>query len=658
MSIFHNSTRVNRLPEVRDKATAGLRSNRLKASIIKKWLCAVLCLVSVFSASGFAVPQAAHADEEGYLFDRVITWADGSTEHVQIDSDGFFILNGVKKRLVGFEDWLEADFSAGDHFWDSANQTLYQKEFAYMASKGVRLVHLNLAYTGYNQEADLDGILTLAYNNKLLIIAQEQFKWNTNNFSPNMGDLDPVDFSLGSETVSQALPKWVNKVTSYPNVVIICFECEMDGGTFGDIFPNQMYTPESCANYFAMATSIIKANTDLPIVSKLLDDQYSQSRINLQNVILPFSAVPCFDAYEDSSSVFTAKLQAMQSWAKQKGNGRQTWLLEMSSPNRNPPQATQVTKAVIDACLATNVSVLCLAPANRCNIANNSFFDTSGNPIANTDTLMANMATWQAPISQPATTLSDTYTITASAGANCSISPSGNVVINQGGNQTYTITPDAGYHVADVLVDGASVGAVASYNFTNVTANHTISASFTQNQYTLAVDVNSSGRVAKVPNQATYPSGTPVQLTATADPGSSFSGWSGDLTGSANPVTIAVDGNKTVTATFATNLTPTSGGPQKLIGSGSVSADTTEAPDYFCLSKFTAEATGAVTEIKIYCGGASNVKIGMYENNGGEPGALLNAVNTSQACVAGWNTIAFPSTAVTSGTDYWLAFIQ
>ncbi len=64
--------------------------------------------------------------------------------------------------------------------------------------------------------------------------------------------------------------------------------------------------------------------------------------------------------------------------------------------------------------------------------------------------------------------------------------------------------------------------------------------------------------MAKVPNQATYPSGTPVQLTATADPGRSFSGWSGDLTGSANPATIAVDGNKTVTATFTIkNLSPT-----------------------------------------------------------------------------------------------------
>jgi hypothetical protein len=50
--------------------------------------------------------------------------------------------------------------------------------------------------------------------------------------------------------------------------------------------------------------------------------------------------------------------------------------------------------------------------------------------------------------------------------------------VNYGATQAYTITPATGYHVADVLVDGVSAGAVTSYNFTNVTANHTISASF------------------------------------------------------------------------------------------------------------------------------------------------------------------------------------
>jgi hypothetical protein len=70
------------------------------------------------------------------------------------------------------------------------------------------------------------------------------------------------------------------------------------------------------------------------------------------------------------------------------------------------------------------------------------------------------------------------YTITATAGANGSISPSGAVSVANGGSQTFTITPNGGYLVQDVLVDGGSVGAVTSFPFTNVGANHTISASF------------------------------------------------------------------------------------------------------------------------------------------------------------------------------------
>jgi hypothetical protein len=73
-----------------------------------------------------------------------------------------------------------------------------------------------------------------------------------------------------------------------------------------------------------------------------------------------------------------------------------------------------------------------------------------------------------------------TFTITATVGVGGSISPSGAVVVNYGANQTFTIMPDAGYQVADVVVDGISIGAVTSYTFTNVTADHIVSAAFSE----------------------------------------------------------------------------------------------------------------------------------------------------------------------------------
>ena len=85
------------------------------------------------------------------------------------------------------------------------------------------------------------------------------------------------------------------------------------------------------------------------------------------------------------------------------------------------------------------------------------------------------------------------HTITASAGANGSISPSGAVLVNEGANQTFTIAPTSGFEIADVLVDGSSEGAVASYTFTNVTANHTISATFSAIQHTITASAGANG---------------------------------------------------------------------------------------------------------------------------------------------------------------------
>ncbi|HUI68187.1 MAG TPA: hypothetical protein VL087_08245 [Nitrospirota bacterium] len=76
-----------------------------------------------------------------------------------------------------------------------------------------------------------------------------------------------------------------------------------------------------------------------------------------------------------------------------------------------------------------------------------------------------------------------TFTITATAEANGAISSPGVNTVNPGGSMTFTITPDDGYHVADALVDGSSVGAMTSYTFTNVTASHTIRATFAENAW-------------------------------------------------------------------------------------------------------------------------------------------------------------------------------
>ena len=82
------------------------------------------------------------------------------------------------------------------------------------------------------------------------------------------------------------------------------------------------------------------------------------------------------------------------------------------------------------------------------------------------------------PVSTGIVIYSPCYTIKASAGANGTISPAGWCSVVENGSQTFTFTPDKGYTVAKVLVDGKSVGAVKSYTFKNVTKDHTIEVIF------------------------------------------------------------------------------------------------------------------------------------------------------------------------------------
>src|SRR5439155_10519830 len=84
----------------------------------------------------------------------------------------------------------------------------------------------------------------------------------------------------------------------------------------------------------------------------------------------------------------------------------------------------------------------------------------------------------------------------ASAGAHGSISPAGSLSVDCGSSQTFTITPDACYHIADVLVDGVSVGAGSGYTFSNVTADHTISASFAVDTKSIVASAGAHGGIS------------------------------------------------------------------------------------------------------------------------------------------------------------------
>ena len=107
-----------------------------------------------------------------------------------------------------------------------------------------------------------------------------------------------------------------------------------------------------------------------------------------------------------------------------------------------------------------------------------SWSDGNSNPIRTDTTVTAN-------ISVTARFAINTVTITATAGSNGSVTPSGATTEGYGDTQEVVITPNSGYHVLDVLVDGTSVGAVTSYLFSSITTSHTLAATFAINTLSL-----------------------------------------------------------------------------------------------------------------------------------------------------------------------------
>ncbi len=113
-----------------------------------------------------------------------------------------------------------------------------------------------------------------------------------------------------------------------------------------------------------------------------------------------------------------------------------------------------------------------------------------------------------------------TYTITASAGTNGSINPSGTTVVNHGANQTFTFTPSTGYQVDTVKVDGtAQSPAPDSHTFTDVTAPHTIDVTFKNIKYSVTYSPGTHGTFTSVTtDNLNYGNTTPAAPTVTGNP--------------------------------------------------------------------------------------------------------------------------------------------
>ncbi len=155
-----------------------------------------------------------------------------------------------------------------------------------------------------------------------------------------------------------------------------------------------------------------------------------------------------------------------------------------------------------------------------------------------------------------------TYTLTVHVVGSGTVilDPTGGVY-QEGTRVTLTAVPSSGWYFVGWSGDLTTIDNPISLVMDN---RKEVTATFSTTPlptYTLQVNVVGQGSVTKTPDQSNYVSGTVVQLTAVPSTGWRFDGWSGDLSGAANPISITVNGDKVVTATFRLSITciPVSG---------------------------------------------------------------------------------------------------
>jgi hypothetical protein len=187
-----------------------------------------------------------------------------------------------------------------------------------------------------------------------------------------------------------------------------------------------------------------------------------------------------------------------------------SYVLSVSSPHGNPVPAvgvynynsgTSITASVPSSVTEGNTVWTCTGWTGTGSVS-------SGNGTSTTFTINQDSSitwNWQGTPVQ--------YMISASASENGAISPSGSVNVSAGGSRSFSIIANTGYHIVDVVVNGVSQGAVASYDFVNVVAVHSITASFAINTYTLMVTQGANGVIAPGTTNVNYGSNNTFSVT-------------------------------------------------------------------------------------------------------------------------------------------------
>ncbi|MFA9390124.1 MAG: ice-binding family protein [Prolixibacteraceae bacterium] len=211
-----------------------------------------------------------------------------------------------------------------------------------------------------------------------------------------------------------------------------------------------------------------------------------------------------------------------------------------------------------------------------------------------------------------------TYTIDLSSNPVDAGSTIGGGLFNKDDQTIVVATALPGYTFTNWTEGESIVSTNSTYSFT-ASANRTLVANFTINTYSLNV-IAVNGNVVKNPNLANFNSGATVQLNATPNAGYTFTSWSGDATGSTNPLTVTMNSNKNITAnfsllptnTYTINISAVNGSvvknPDLANYSSGASVQLSATPDAgYSFTSWSGDATGSVNPMTVTMNSNKNI---------------------------------------------------
>ena len=366
-----------------------------------------------------------------YLLDKTITWADGTTEHVQIGNDGYFRLNGVKRNLVGIE--LGCNPPYGYQIYSPDNLAFFDKELGYLQSQGIRIVHMNMLYVGWDswttniENERMTPLLDLFYKHKMLVLPEITGKW-----MPNFDNLDEPNFTIDvwtstaktTDTMMAWADRWAKVVSRYSNVVAVVSENELDyklkSADFPQVSnePDQEYTAINVQSYLSMLNKILRSYfLNTPIITKLSVDPLMAMEPDIKRICLSLTDIPCFDMYSSNPAGIDSYCSELADWLKN-NNYPQTgwWITEMnkladSYPLRWSYDTDNFTTEYMQKAFAGGCSLICLWCGFNSTNTDASFFESTGDPKNALKEVCAQLNELQSPILEPLSPVTPTLAL-------------------------------------------------------------------------------------------------------------------------------------------------------------------------------------------------------------------------------------------------------